>query len=115
MDAPAREVAPAVMHSAVVHSRWPSTLIRRLSGLSWERGRPSSKVERRRNGTRSRIAVPERLGRAREYASVHVQRCAPRGTHTRRESSDDERTILLIGTLPRALASPSVNRGRRVS
>lgn len=28
-------------------------------GHSWERGRPSSKVERR-NGTRSRIAVPER-------------------------------------------------------
>jgi len=63
---PRERWSPAVV-CGVVHSRWPSTLIRRLSGLSWERGRPSSKVERR-NGTRSRIAVPERLGRARAHA-----------------------------------------------
>lgn len=47
------------------------------SGFSWEhRGRPSSKVERRRNGTRSRIAVPEQLGRAR--ASARACMCSTR-------------------------------------
>lgn len=68
------------MHS---RRRWPH-------GLSWERGRPSSKVERR-NGTRSRIAVPERRERLSMCTRAYVYMCMciehpVRGTHTRRES-----------------------------
>lgn len=109
-DAPAREAAPPPARRRAVHSRWPSTLIRRLGGLSWERGRPSSKVERRRNGTRSRIAVPERFARVRACMCSGVQRAA-RIRHVTRAAMTSERFFFPSAAL-RLSRSPRRYRAR---
>ena len=71
---PLKVSSPGVSGLFLVASMQQLWCIERRRGLSWERGRPSLKVERRCNGTRSRIAVPECMCMwSRDGRSAHIE------------------------------------------